>query len=97
MTHRPRASHRQQPQLLHRQPQHRGDLPALWSEPLQLLQCVFFNDFAGTRDADEHHSGDVFAENACPHAYVYAYDEKSGALFTCPSSKNADYTVTFCP
>jgi hypothetical protein len=29
---------------------------------------------------------------------VYAYDESSGtALFTCPSSEQADYTVTVCP
>ena len=38
------------------------------------------------------------AENACRDSYAYAYDESSGtALWTCPSSKNADYTVTFCP
>ncbi|KAH8114442.1 thaumatin-like protein [Phellopilus nigrolimitatus] len=38
-----------------------------------------------------------FKDN-CPNAYAYAYDEASGnALFTCPSSKKADYTLTFCP
>lgn len=38
-----------------------------------------------------------FKDN-CPNSYVYAYDESSGtALWTCPSSSNADYTVTFCP
>ncbi|KAJ6591233.1 thaumatin-like protein [Mycena vulgaris] len=34
----------------------------------------------------------------CPNAYAYAFDESSGtALWTCPSSRNAVYTVTFCP
>ncbi|KAH8996577.1 hypothetical protein EDB83DRAFT_2238613, partial [Lactarius deliciosus] len=33
-----------------------------------------------------------------PNSYVYAYDESSGtALFSCPSSNQADYTVAFCP
>ncbi|KAH8985625.1 thaumatin-like protein [Lactarius hatsudake] len=33
-----------------------------------------------------------------PNTYVYAYDESSGtALFSCPSSNQADYTVAFCP
>jgi len=39
-----------------------------------------------------------YFKNKCPRSYVYAYDESSGtALFTCPTSKNADYTLTFCP
>lgn len=34
----------------------------------------------------------------CPRSYAYAYDEPSGtALFTCPTSNHADYTITFCP
>lgn len=34
----------------------------------------------------------------CPNAYGYAFDESSGtALWSCPSSLNADYTLTFCP
>ncbi|KAJ7471680.1 thaumatin [Mycena galericulata] len=38
-----------------------------------------------------------FKDN-CPDAYAYAYDESSGsALWTCDSSFNAAYTVTFCP
>ncbi|KZS95194.1 Osmotin, thaumatin-like protein [Sistotremastrum niveocremeum HHB9708] len=38
-----------------------------------------------------------FKQN-CPRSYVYAYDESSGtALWTCPASKKADYTLTFCP
>ncbi|PVG04004.1 thaumatin-like protein [Serendipita vermifera] len=38
-----------------------------------------------------------FKDN-CPLSYAYAYDESSGtALFTCPASKSADYTITFCP
>jgi len=39
-----------------------------------------------------------YFKNNCPNSYVYAYDESSGtALWTCPSSKKADYTLTFCP
>ncbi|PVG04005.1 thaumatin-like protein [Serendipita vermifera] len=39
-----------------------------------------------------------YFKNNCPNSYAYAYDESSGtALFTCPASKRADYTVTFCP
>ncbi|KAG8791937.1 hypothetical protein FRC12_007774 [Ceratobasidium sp. 428] len=39
-----------------------------------------------------------YFKNACPNSYVYAYDESSGtALWTCPASKKADYTLTFCP
>ncbi|KIL68391.1 hypothetical protein M378DRAFT_71776 [Amanita muscaria Koide BX008] len=34
----------------------------------------------------------------CPNSYAFAYDESSGsALWTCPSSKAAGYTITFCP
>nr|ALA44964.1 thaumatin-like protein 2 [Moniliophthora perniciosa] len=40
---------------------------------------------------------DYFKGN-CPNSYAYAYDESSGtALFTCPSTAKADYTLTFCP
>ncbi|CAE6480607.1 unnamed protein product [Rhizoctonia solani] len=39
-----------------------------------------------------------YFKNACPRSYVYAYDESSKtALWTCPTSKKADYTLTFCP
>ncbi|THV00360.1 Osmotin, thaumatin-like protein [Dendrothele bispora CBS 962.96] len=39
-----------------------------------------------------------FFKKGCPDAYVYAYDESSkAALWTCDSSKHADYTLTFCP
>ncbi|TEB32602.1 thaumatin-like protein [Coprinellus micaceus] len=39
-----------------------------------------------------------YFKRSCPRSYVYAYDESSNtALFTCPSSKRADYTITFCP
>jgi len=39
-----------------------------------------------------------YFKNSCPDSYVYAYDESSGtALFTCPESSQADYTITFCP
>ncbi|EIM87400.1 thaumatin-like protein [Stereum hirsutum FP-91666 SS1] len=45
-------------------------------------------------DVDDY---SYFKEN-CPRTYVYAYDESSGtALWTCNSSLNADYQVTFCP
>ncbi|KAF8263475.1 Osmotin thaumatin-like protein [Lactarius quietus] len=34
----------------------------------------------------------------CPNSYAYAFDENSGtALWTCSSSLNSDYTLTFCP
>ncbi|KAK2660743.1 hypothetical protein Ddye_007276 [Dipteronia dyeriana] len=33
-------------------------------------------------------------KSACPHAYSYAYDDKT-STFTCSSSP--DYTITFCP
>ncbi|KAK7059952.1 thaumatin [Favolaschia claudopus] len=37
-------------------------------------------------------------QNACPNAYAYAYDESSeSALWTCPTARHADYTITFCP
>ncbi|KAI9461242.1 Osmotin thaumatin-like protein [Lactarius psammicola] len=39
-----------------------------------------------------------YFKSNCPNTYVYAYDESSGdALFSCPSSSRADYTITFCP
>ncbi|KAJ3989490.1 thaumatin-like protein [Lentinula detonsa] len=39
-----------------------------------------------------------YFKNGCKNAYAYAYDESSKtALWTCDSSKNADYAVTFCP
>ncbi|PPQ92204.1 hypothetical protein CVT25_008978 [Psilocybe cyanescens] len=39
-----------------------------------------------------------YFKSNCPKAYAYAYDESSGtALWTCPSSLKADYTLTFCP
>ncbi|THU84946.1 thaumatin-like protein [Dendrothele bispora CBS 962.96] len=39
-----------------------------------------------------------YFKSGCPNSYVYAYDESSGtALWTCDSSLNADYTLTFCP
>ncbi|KAJ7234655.1 thaumatin [Mycena rebaudengoi] len=36
-----------------------------------------------------------FKQN-CPAAYAYAYDDLT-SLFTCPSSANAGYTISFCP
>lgn len=39
-----------------------------------------------------------YFKSNCPDTYVYAYDESSGtALFSCASSNQADYTITFCP
>ncbi|XP_006455284.1 hypothetical protein AGABI2DRAFT_194914 [Agaricus bisporus var. bisporus H97] len=39
-----------------------------------------------------------YFKSRCRNSYVYAYDESSGtALFNCPSSRRADYTLTFCP
>ncbi|KAJ6522760.1 thaumatin [Mycena vulgaris] len=37
-----------------------------------------------------------YFKSNCPKAYAYAYDDAT-SLFTCPSSSNAAYTVTFCP
>lgn len=40
----------------------------------------------------------LFAEDQCPDAYAYAYDESSGtALWTCDSNLSSDYTLVFCP
>ncbi|KAF8143530.1 Osmotin thaumatin-like protein [Mycena galopus ATCC 62051] len=40
----------------------------------------------------------AYFKNNCPDAYAYAYDESSGtALWSCSSSLNAAYTITFCP
>jgi hypothetical protein len=40
---------------------------------------------------------DYFKSN-CPDTYAYPFDESSGtALFSCPSTSNADYVITFCP
>lgn len=39
-----------------------------------------------------------YFKGRCPNSYAYAYDESSGnALFTCPTSSRADFTITFCP
>ncbi|KAK7045048.1 thaumatin [Favolaschia claudopus] len=39
-----------------------------------------------------------YFKNNCPDAYAFAYDEPSGtALWTCPKSANAAWTITFCP
>jgi len=39
-----------------------------------------------------------YFKNGCPNSYVYAYDESSGtALWTCNSTLNSDYRLTFCP
>ncbi|KAF6745866.1 thaumatin-like protein [Ephemerocybe angulata] len=39
-----------------------------------------------------------YFKTACPNSYVHAYDEPSGrALYTCPTGRRADYTITFCP
>ncbi|CAE7187849.1 unnamed protein product [Rhizoctonia solani] len=39
-----------------------------------------------------------YFKQRCPTAYVYAYDDSNDtSLLVCPSSKKADYTVTFCP
>ncbi|KAJ7249114.1 Osmotin thaumatin-like protein [Mycena haematopus] len=37
-----------------------------------------------------------YFKSNCPTAYAYAYDDLT-SLFTCASSSNAGYTVTFCP
>lgn len=37
-----------------------------------------------------------YFKNACPRAYAFVYDDSTSTL-VCPSSKKADYTITFCP
>ncbi|KAF8893588.1 thaumatin-like protein [Infundibulicybe gibba] len=39
-----------------------------------------------------------YFKKGCKSGYVYAYDETSGtALWTCPTQRKTDYTLTFCP
>ncbi|KAI0276957.1 thaumatin-like protein [Russula aff. rugulosa BPL654] len=39
-----------------------------------------------------------YFKNNCPDSYVYAFDESSNtALWTCNSTLNSDYRLTFCP
>jgi len=59
--------------------------------------CTGSHNTAGTCPPSGVQYYDYFKSN-CPLSYVYAYDESSGtALWTCASSANSDYTVTFCP
>jgi hypothetical protein len=40
----------------------------------------------------------IYTESNCTNSYAYAFDEGSGtALWTCPSTLNSDYRLTFCP
>lgn len=78
-------------QLLYRRVQHPGDVHALGRRFLLVLQCVarFFNLLTHSQPP---------TEGNCPNAYTYAFDENSGSsLWTCDSSLNSDYTLTFCP
>ncbi|PQQ21572.1 thaumatin-like protein 1 [Prunus yedoensis var. nudiflora] len=47
----------------------------------------------GTPDTCKPSSYSQIFKNACPHAYSYAYDDRT-STFTCAA---ADYTITFCP
>lgn len=47
----------------------------------------------GTPDACKPSQYSQAFKSACPHAYSYAYDDKT-STFTCAG---ADYTITFCP
>lgn len=47
----------------------------------------------GTPDTCKPSTYSQVFKTACPHAYSYAYDDKT-STFTCAS---ADYTITFCP
>ncbi|KAN0133077.1 thaumatin family domain containing protein [Lactarius tabidus] len=39
-----------------------------------------------------------YFKGSCPNSYAYAFDESSGtALWTCPSTLDSNYTLTFCP
>ena len=48
----------------------------------------------GTPDTCKPSKYSQIFKTACPHAYSYAYDDKT-STFTCGSSP--DYTITFCP
>ncbi|KAI3610802.1 thaumatin-like protein [Moniliophthora roreri] len=59
--------------------------------------CSGSHSTPNTCPPDGVQSYDLF-KGACLNSYAYAYDESSGtALWTCDSSLNADYTLTFCP
>ncbi|MGI4329182.1 thaumatin family protein, partial [Klebsiella pneumoniae] len=47
----------------------------------------------GTPDTCKPSSYSELFKSACPHAYSYAYDDKT-STFTCAG---ADYHITFCP
>ncbi|KAK6120512.1 hypothetical protein DH2020_045742 [Rehmannia glutinosa] len=47
----------------------------------------------GTPDVCKPSQYSQLFKNACPHAYSYAYDDRT-STFTCTA---ADYTITFCP
>ncbi|KAJ0085521.1 hypothetical protein Patl1_09532 [Pistacia atlantica] len=52
------------------------------------------NGAYSTPDTCKPSSYSQIFKNACPHAYSYAYDDKT-STFTCASGP--DYTITFCP
>jgi len=59
--------------------------------------CSGSYDTAATCPSSGVEDYSYFKSN-CPNSYAYAYDESSGtALWTCDSSLQADYTLTFCP
>ncbi|KAL6302263.1 thaumatin [Sparassis latifolia] len=59
--------------------------------------CTGIHDTAATCPSSGVEYYSYFKSN-CPNSYCYAYDESSGtALWTCDSTLQADYTVTFCP
>ncbi|KAF7360000.1 hypothetical protein MVEN_00727300 [Mycena venus] len=59
--------------------------------------CTGTHDTQATCPASGVRNYSYFKSN-CPNAYAFAYDEPSGtALWTCPTNKNAAYTITFCP
>jgi len=59
--------------------------------------CTGIHDTAATCPSSGVQYYSYFKSN-CPNTYVYAYDESSGtALFSCASSNQADYAITFCP
>lgn len=79
-------------QLLQRISQYPGNLPEYRSSILLILQFVHVLLPISSSLMD------AIVESNCPNSYAYAFDEPSGtALWTCNSSLQADYTVTFCP
>jgi Thaumatin family len=84
-------------QLLHGLARNGSYLPGLRRAILLLLQCVLLTTLPFL---NESRSKPIFSnvEGSCPNSYAYMFDQGSGtALWTCNSTLNSDYRLTFCP